>query len=77
MVKIEKDEWIGLATKIHYNEKIFEGKIIDETKNTITIKTKDSVKKILKQNAKIEINGNLIDTKKLTIRPEERIKKCP
>ena len=75
MIKIEKDEWIGLAAKIYYNEKIFEGRIIDETKNTITIKTEDGEKKVLKQNAKIEINGKLIDTKKLTKRPEERIKK--
>ena len=75
MEKIEKGEWIGVAAKIHYNKNVFEGKIIDETKNTIIIKTQEGEKKILKQNAKIEINGKLIDGKKITKRPEDRIKK--
>lgn len=75
MEKIEKGEWIGVTAKIYYNEKVFEGKIIDETKNTVTIKTNKGEKKILKTNAKIEINGTLMDGKKLTKRPEDRIKK--
>ena len=74
MKEIEKDEWIGLKAKIYYNDNKFKGKIIDETKNTITIKTKDGEKKFLKQNLKIEIDGITLDGKKLTKRPEERIK---
>ncbi len=74
MKKIEKGEWIGVAAKIHYNKQLFEGKIMDETKNTITIKTKKGIKKILKNNAKIEINGKIMQGKKLTKRPEDRIK---
>jgi len=65
MEKIEKEEWIGVAAKIHYNGQQFEGKIIDETKNTITIKTKEGEKKILKNNAKIEIKGKIMDGKKI------------
>ena len=74
MEKIEKEEWIGLAAKIEYNKQLFEGKIIDETKNTIIIKTKEGKKKILKNNAKIEIRGKIMNGKKLTKRPEDRIK---
>lgn len=53
------------------------GKIINETKNTIEVKTSDSRKKLIKKNItillkekKIKINGEL-----LIGRPEERIKK--
>ncbi len=75
MKKIEKGEWIGVNTTIYYNNKTFKGKIIDETKNTLTIKTKQGKKKILKTNANFEIDGKLIDGKKVTKRPEDRIKK--
>ena len=75
MEKIEKSEWIGIDAKIRYNDDLFEGKIIDETKNTITIKTKKGTKKILKSNSIIEIRGRLIDGKGLTKRPEDRMKK--
>lgn len=55
------------------------GKIIDETKNTITIEEQDKTKKIIKDqiifntefnNKKIQINGKL-----LVGRPEERLKR--
>jgi len=75
MKKIEKGEWIGVDTTVHYNNKTFKGKIIDETKNTLTIKTKQGEKKILKTNANFEINGKLVEGKKVTKRPEDRIKK--
>ncbi len=75
MEKIEKEEWIGLAAKIECNKRLFEGKIIDETKNIITIRTRDGEKKILKNNAVIEINGKTMQGKNLAKRPEDRIKK--
>jgi RNase P/RNase MRP subunit p29 len=75
MEKIEKLEWIGLPVKIHYNEMVFHGKIIDETKNTLVIKTKEGEKKFLKNNSKIEFDKKIINGKKVTKRPEERIKK--
>lgn len=55
-----------------------EGKIIDETKHTFLIKTKEKRRRLLKKNKTFEINlgnefvsipGNLI-----SMRPEDRIK---
>ena len=51
------------------------GKVINETKNTLTIKTKDSRKKIIKEQITIKINEKVINGEKISIRPEERIKK--
>ena len=48
-----------------------EGVVIDETKNMFILKNK---KKIIKQNVTIKINDEIIEGKKLTKRPEERIK---
>jgi ribonuclease P protein subunit POP4 len=50
------------------------GKIIDETKETFTIKTKDKKKKIIKTTVTIRIDGQEISGQTLTGRPEERIK---
>jgi len=74
MKNLLKGELIGKKTKIHYNKKVFDGKIIDETKNTLTIKTKDGDKKIIKINSEIEIEGYTISGKKINKRPEDRIK---
>ncbi|MBT3395433.1 ribonuclease P protein subunit [archaeon] len=51
------------------------GKVINETKNTLTIKTKDSKKIIIKEQITIKINEKVINGEKISIRPEERIKK--
>jgi len=51
-----------------------EGKIIDETKKTIVVKTKKGQKKLLKSNITIMINHKKIKGQQLTKRPEERIK---
>ena len=73
-----KEELIGLnITVINSKNKSnigLTGKIIDETKNTITIKIKGSTKKIIKNNVELEIDGKKIDGKKLAVRPEERLK---
>jgi ribonuclease P protein subunit POP4 len=50
------------------------GKIIDETKNTITIQNK-KINKILKSHITIKIDGKIIEGKNLKKRPEDRIKK--
>jgi len=50
------------------------GKIIDETKNTITIQTTKGTKKIIKDQTTIRINNKTIDGKKLIGRTESRIK---
>ncbi len=55
------------------------GKIVDETKSTITIKQNSKMKKILKEQAIFNIKvGNKIfqvDGKLLVGRPEDRLKK--
>ncbi len=46
---------IGKNAEIKRNNQSFEGKIIDETKNTIIIKTKKGNKTIEKQNSEIKV----------------------
>ncbi len=50
------------------------GKIIDETKNILTIETDGKVKKIIKDECVFEINGKVVDGKTISKRSEERIK---
>jgi len=77
-----RSELIGLNMKIIESENKFnkgiKGKIIDETKNMFEIKTKETRKKIIKDQCVFEfiIKGEKIqiDGKSLTKRPEERIK---
>ena len=77
-----KTELVGLDIKIveaaNKNQLGIVGKIIDESKNTITIITKDKEKKIIKDQVsfEVEFKGKKIKVKgaKLTKRPEERIK---
>ena len=72
--KILRSEFIGKKAKIKNQNQTFNGLIVDETKNTITIKTKDEQKKIIKSSSIIEIDGIVIDGKKISKKPEERIK---
>ena len=55
-----------------------QGKIIDETKNMLTIKTKKGIKKIIKKNSKMEFtieNERIaVEGDRLVARPEDRIK---
>lgn len=46
---------IGKTAEIIRNNHKFEGKIVDETKNTITISTQKGNKKIEKQNCEIKV----------------------
>jgi len=73
---IEKKEFIGKKAEIHYNKKKYEGIIIDETKNMLRLETKDKAVWIIKRNAAIKIDQKNIDGKKITKRPEDRIKAC-
>ena len=52
-----------------------EGFVIDETRNTITIKTEEKVKKLPKDQLTLKIENKNIDGKDLIGRIEERIKK--
>ena len=80
--RLARSELIGLDVKIIESENCFnngfKGRIINETKNMFEIETKETRKKIIKDQCvfefiikeeKIQING-----KSLTKRPEERIK---
>lgn len=74
-----KGELIGLKAKvIRCSDPTLvnrTGKIIDETKNTLLIKTRDKEKKIAKDIAKFEINGIPVEGKRIKCQPWERIKK--
>ena len=80
---ILKHELIGLEIEVvEANNKTLvglKGKVVDETRNTLIIKSQKGEKKILKKNLKIqiEVSGEkiIITGKKLVGRPEDRIKK--
>ena len=69
-----KKELIGKKAVIVYNNQVLEGIIINETKNTIWLEKEKRCIKIIKQNAIIKLNGQIILGKQITKRPEERIK---
>ena len=71
-----KQELIGKTAEIRYHNKTFKGKIIDETKNLIYLKTQTKTLKLLKRASKIKINGLEIEGSSILKRPEERIKSC-
>jgi RNase P/RNase MRP subunit p29 len=71
-----KQEFIGKRVKAKYSGKTFEGTIIDETKNTIKIETKNKIITIIKNEAIIKFEDKLVEGKKITKRPEDRIKAC-
>lgn len=80
---IQKEELIGMNTRIanskNKNHAGIAGTIIDETKNTITIKTKEGNKMLMKDSLVLELQKGsqkfLVDGKLLLARPEDRIKK--
>jgi len=52
-----------------------EGKVVDETKQTIVIDAQEKTKKVLKKDVKLKVGSIIIDGADLIGRPEERIKK--
>lgn len=78
-----KCEFIGLYIEVMDSKNKgqigLRGKIVDETKNIITIKTNKGEKKLIKSNIKLKLyeNNNFIEIegKKLVCRPEDRLKK--
>jgi len=79
-----KEELIGLTIRIidSKNKTLIgkEGKIVNETKNTITIRRKNKEKMLLKNQIKFVIknstNKEVIDGSLLKYKPEHRIKRC-
>lgn len=80
--RLARSELIGLDVEVIESENRFnkglKGKIIDETKNMFIIKTKETRKKIIKDQCvfefKLKGKNIQINGKSLSIRPEERIK---
>jgi len=78
--RLARSELIGLDVKIIKSENRFnkgiKGRIIDETKNMFVIKTKETRKKIIKNQCVFEFEEKniKINGKSLSTRPEERIK---
>mgnify|MGYP001607056023 FL=1 len=80
---IERHELIGLNLEITdaKNKKLIgiKGKILDETKNMFIIKTKNSTKRIIKEQVKMKITNNnenqIIIGKNIIGRSVDRIKK--
>ncbi len=81
---IVRDELIGLKMKVAGSKnryaKGIEGKVIDETRNTLVVLTNDGSRKTLLKDQGVfqfSINNKIIevDGKLLVGRPEDRIKK--
>ncbi len=74
-----KDELIGKTIKIVESKnktlKNLTGKIINETKYTIILKTKTKPKMILKNQIKFQLGKITIDGNTIISKPENRIKK--
>ncbi|MFH1506417.1 MAG: ribonuclease P protein subunit [archaeon] len=73
-----REEYIGAAIQItdSKNKQLIgiQGKVLDETKNTFIIQTKDNEKTILKKDTVFSIDGKTIDGSKILKRPEDRVK---
>jgi len=76
MVKVWKKELIGVIAEIigSKNKTLIgvKGKIVEETKNTITF---DNGKKILKSHVTLKIGEEIVEGKTIQKKPEDRIKK--
>lgn len=74
-----KDELIGKTIKIVESKnktlKNLTGRIINETKHTIILKTKTKPKMILKNQIKFQLGKITIDGNTIISKPENRIKK--
>jgi RNase P/RNase MRP subunit p29 len=71
---MKKDASILIGKHIEIDGSFLKGKVIDETKHTLTIQTQKGEKKVIKNNHSFIINGAKIPGEKLLGRIEERIK---
>ena len=76
---IRRHELIGLRVKITNasNPTLvgLEGEVVDETKNTLKIRTKSGVKQVLKSVCTFDLTGTKVNGSDLVGRPEDRLKK--
>ena len=63
---------IGLVIEVEDSH--LKGEVVDESKHTLSIKTQNAEKKIIKEQHTFIINNTRIDGQQLVGRPEERIK---
>ncbi len=83
MHNILRHELIGLMIKVTSSENKsligLQGTIVNETRNTLEIRSGERLKKVLKAQIvfQVSINNQIIeiDGKKLVARPEERLKR--
>ncbi len=66
---------IGNNVQVLFADATWEGRVVDETKNTIHLLTKTKEKVFEKQRITIKIDGKVIQGVDLVGRIEERIKK--
>jgi len=76
---IMKEEFIGMKVRIEKctdpSLQGMEGRIIDETKNMMVIESRKGIKRVAKKIATFNIGGFIIDGRKISYRPEDRIRK--
>lgn len=74
-----KGEFIGLPVRIRDctdpSLQGVEGRIVDETKNTLVIETSHGVKRVAKDIATFVIDGVTVTGADIAFRPEDRIRK--
>lgn len=73
-----KTELIGKNIKIikSNNKSLIglKGFVIDESKNLLSVETNGKIRKIIKDQCIFDVEGKEIEGRKITKRPEERIK---
>jgi ribonuclease P protein subunit POP4 len=76
---IRRHELIGLPVMITKSSNPtlvgIEGEVIDETKNTLKIRTESGVKQVLKDICTFDFEGVQIEGSEILGRPENRLKK--
>lgn len=77
-IKPNQQEFVGKEVKVTKSDNKqlvgIQGTILDETKNLFIIKTKTKIVKVLKNICTFQIDKVEINGKKITKKPEERIK---
>ncbi len=67
--------WIEVVDSKNKTLLGLKGKVVDETKFTLKIQTKDKMKRLIKSQIVLKIGDYLVKGEKLVGRPEDRIKK--
>lgn len=71
--RLIRDELIGKQVRIIKDDQEIEGKVIDETKHTLRIRTRMGEVKIIKSGSTIEVGDAQIQGETIEQRPFERV----